>query len=372
MIYTVTCNPSLDYHISVDELAIGKVNRVSKERIVVGGKGINVSLVLANLGHQSTVMGFAAGHVGQMIQKLLEEKGLVSDLIEAEKGNSRINIKLNMDESETQINGQGPEVSQQAVRLFFQKIDTLQDGDILVLAGSVQKTLGDKFYGEVLSHLQDKKVKTVVDATGELLTYACKYHPFLIKPNQDELARIFDTKIKDQNDAAVYGKRLLEMGAQNVIISMGGDGAVLLTSDGGIFFANAPKRKVVNTIGAGDSLVAGFLAGLLEKGDIRQAFVNGIAAGSASAFSQEFATKQQVGQLCKEIELMQADQEPDPDAIIGMLDDYVISGGSRMKIQISDELSAGQMQRQYHHGRCDINSPWACGQSFDLLEDPNE
>lgn len=303
MIYTVTCNPSLDYYVEADEIIFGEMNRTNAENVVVGGKGINVSIVLANLGHASKTMGFVAGQIGQTILKMLEEKGIKSDMVKLADDNSRINIKLYTNNSETQINGQGPKISGQEKEYFLRKLDALQDGDLLVLSGSVQTSLGNTFYGEVLDRLQGKDVRTVVDASGKLLTFACQYHPFLVKPNREELEQIFQITIRDKKDAARQGKRLLEMGAQNVIVSLGGDGAVLLTKEGTIRFADAPRQKVIHTIGAGDSLVAGFLAGIIENDDMRHAFRLGVAAGSASAFSAELATKQDVEQIYNQVQI---------------------------------------------------------------------
>ena len=296
MIYTVTFNPSLDYIVSVDDFTCGIVNRTTDEIIFPGGKGINVSMVLKNLGFENTALGFLAGFTGNRIQDLLEEKGVRADFISVEKGISRINVKLRSRE-ETEINGQGPAIAEMDIKKLYEKLDTLSDGDILVLAGSIPDVMPGSMYMDIMRHLQNKDLKIVVDATKDLLVNVLQYHPFLIKPNNHELGEIFGVEITDKDDVIKYAKKLQEQGARNVLVSMAGDGAVLVTEDGQEFKANAPKGKLKNSVGAGDSMVAGFVYGYLKSNDYKQAFIYGVCTGSASAFSEELATKPEVEAL---------------------------------------------------------------------------
>lgn len=293
MIYTVTFNPSLDYIVSVDNFTCGIVNRTTDEIIFPGGKGINVSMVLKNLGFENTALGFLAGFTGNRIQDLLEEKGVRADFISVEKGISRINVKLRSNE-ETEINGQGPAIAEADIKKLYEKLDTLSDGDILVLAGSIPDVMPGSMYMDIMRHLQNKDLKIVVDATKDLLVNVLQYHPFLIKPNNHELGEIFGVKIESKADVITYAKKMQEKGARNVLVSMAGDGAVLVAEDGSIFQSEAPKGKVVNSVGVGDSMVAGFIAGYLENGSYEKAFQMGVCTGSASAFSEELATKAEV------------------------------------------------------------------------------
>ena len=293
MIYTVTFNPSLDYIVSVDDFTCGIVNRTTDEIIFPGGKGINVSMVLKNLGFENTALGFLAGFTGNRIQELLEEKGVRTDFISVEKGISRINVKLRSRE-ETEINGQGPAIAEMDIKKLYEKLDTLSDGDILVLAGSIPDVMPGSMYMDIMRHLQNKDLKIVVDATKDLLVNVLQYHPFLIKPNNHELGEIFGVKIESKADVITYAKKMQEKGARNVLVSMAGDGAVLVAEDGSIFQSEAPKGKVVNSVGTGDSMVAGFIAGYLENGSYEKAFQMGVCTGSASAFSEELATKAEV------------------------------------------------------------------------------
>lgn len=302
MIYTVTFNPSLDYIVTVDNFTCGVVNRTKDEIIYPGGKGINVSMVLKNLGYESTALGFLAGFTGAALEQMLDKKGITTDFIQVEKGMTRINVKLRSDE-ETEINGQGPVMEKEDIEKLYQKLEALQDGDILVLAGSIPDVMPGSIYMDIMKHLENKKLKIVVDATKDLLVNVLQYHPFLIKPNNHELGEIFGVEIKDKDEVVHYAKKLQEMGAQNVLVSMAGDGAVLVTADGNIFKAEAPRGKLRNSVGAGDSMVAGFLAGYLEKGDYTEAFKMGVCTGSASAFSEELATKEEV------VELLSKNQE---------------------------------------------------------------
>ena len=293
MIYTVTFNPSLDYIVSVNHFKCGIVNRTTDEIIFPGGKGINVSMVLKNLGYENTALGFLAGFTGDKLQSLMEEKGIHTDFIRVEKGMSRINVKLRSDE-ETEINGQGPEIAAEDIQKLYEKLDGMQDGDVLVLAGSIPDVMPGSMYMDIMKHLQGKALKIVVDATKDLLVNVLQYHPFLIKPNNHELGEIFGVKIESKADVITYAKKMQEMGARNVLVSMAGDGAVLTAEDGSVFRSEAPKGKVINSVGAGDSMVAGFLAGFLENGNYEKAFRMGVCTGSASAFSEELATEAEV------------------------------------------------------------------------------
>ena len=296
MIYTVTFNPSLDYIVSVDNFTCGIVNRTTDEIIFPGGKGINVSMVLKNLGFENTALGFLAGFTGNRIQDLLEEKGVRADFISVEKGISRINVKLRSNE-ETEINGQGPAIGEADIKKLYEKLDTLSDGDILVLAGSIPDVMPGSMYMDIMKHLQNKDLKIVVDATKDLLVNVLQYHPFLIKPNNHELGEIFGVKIGNKADVITYAKKMQEKGARNVLVSMAGDGAVLVAEDGSIFQSEAPEGKVVNSVGAGDSMVAGFIAGYLKTGDYEEALKLGTAAGSATAFSDDLASGEFIWEL---------------------------------------------------------------------------
>lgn len=300
MIYTVTFNPSLDYIVTVDNFRLGLTNRTETELILPGGKGINVSTVLGNLGIENTALGFVAGFTGEEIVREVETMGINSDFIKIGQGMSRINLKLkNIDG--TEINGIGPEISPEKVQELMRKLNTLQPGDILVLAGSIPQSMPDDIYRRILERLKGKEILTVVDATKDLLRNVLEYHPFLIKPNNHELGEIFGTNLTTRQDVIPYGKKLQEMGAQNVLISMAGEGAVLIAENGQIFAAPAPEGRLVNGVGAGDSMVAGFLAGWMEKQDYAYAFRMGIAAGSASAFSERLATKAEVCEVYQRV-----------------------------------------------------------------------
>ncbi|MBO5523614.1 MAG: 1-phosphofructokinase [Roseburia sp.] len=293
MIYTVTFNPSLDYIVTVPHFTCGRVNRTSEEKLFPGGKGINVSIVLKNLGVESTALGFFAGFTGEKLKSLMEEKGIRADFIPVAEGMTRINVKLRSEE-ETEINGQGPAIGEEDIKKLYEKMDELSEGDVLVLAGSIPDVMPKTIYMDIMEHLQEKKLQIAVDATRDLLVNVLQYHPFLIKPNNHELGEIFGVELSRKSEVVVYAKKLQEMGARNVLVSMAGEGAVLVTEDGNVYEAEAPKGKVVNSVGAGDSMVAGFLAGYLESGDYEKAFYTGLCTGSASAFSEELATKDEV------------------------------------------------------------------------------
>lgn len=298
MIYTVTFNPSLDYVISVDNFTGGTINRTKSERILPGGKGINVSIVLNNLGVENTAIGFIAGFTGEDIEQLLAEMGISAEFIKIKEGLSRINVKLYSDmgtsNEETEINGRGPEISNADIEKLYAKLDVLTTEDILVLAGSIPVTIPNHIYMSIMKRLQGRGIRIVVDATGELLKNVLPYHPFLIKPNHHELGELFGVGIRDKKDAIFYAKKLQEQGAGNVLVSMAGEGAVFVGEDGSVHQMEAPKGVVKNSVGAGDSMVAGFLAGYLKHGDYEKAFRMGTCAGSASAFSDALATEQEV------------------------------------------------------------------------------
>ena len=287
MIYTVTFNPSLDYIVAVDDFQLGLTNRTSSELILPGGKGINVSTLLMNLGIESTALGFMAGFTGDEIVRELQEMGVKSDFIRIDEGISRINLKLKSIDG-TEINGSGPAIS-------------ADKGDVLFLAGSIPSSMPDDMYRRIMARLEGKGVMIVVDATKDLLLNVLEYHPFLIKPNNHELGDIFGVELKTREEVVPYGKKLQEMGARNVLISMAGEGAVLIAEDRQVFDKPAPKGHLVNAVGAGDSMVAGFMAGWMDKQDYEHAFCMGIASGSASAFSEYLATKSEIEAIYKQV-----------------------------------------------------------------------
>ena len=300
MIYTVTFNPALDYIVRLDSFTAGEINRMQYEQIMPGGKGINVSIVLNNLGVENRALGFIAGFTGKEIEHQLTATGCKSDFIELPAGNSRINVKIKADK-ETEINGQGPNIPPEFLERLLKKMDELQADDILVLAGSIPSTLPDDIYQRILQRLDGKGIRVVVDATCNLLLNVLKYKPFLIKPNNHELGEMFGVVLKSDEEIILHAKKLQERGAQNVLISMAGDGAILLTADGSVFRCAAPKGKLVNSVGAGDSMVAGFLTGYIESHNFLKAFHMGVATGSASAFSENLATRAEVETLLKTI-----------------------------------------------------------------------
>lgn len=298
MIYTLTLNPSLDYTIVLDNFHIGKVNRTAEENLYPGGKGINVSIVLKRLGVESVALGFLAGFTGDEIERLAKGAGCSTDFIRLKDGYSRINVKIRMGK-ESEINARGPEITGEDMDALFGRLDGLAPEDFLVLAGSIPAGLPSDSYERILSRLKEKKVKAVVDAEKDLLVNALKYRPFLIKPNRDELGAIFGVKLKSGDEIIHYAKRLQKMGAENVLVSMAGDGAILAASDGRILRALPPSGKVVNSVGSGDSMVAGFLAGYLHTGDFENALKVGICAGSATAFSEWLAPPDRIEKLLK-------------------------------------------------------------------------
>ena len=296
MIYTITFNPSLDYIVRVKDFKIGTVNRTYEEKIFPGGKGINVSTVLSNLGIENKAFGFIAGFTGDEIEEKVKKSGCSADFIKLQDGISRINVKLKSNE-ESEINAQGPKITPQDIEKLYEKLDELKNGDLLVLAGSIPNTLPEDMYEKIISKLNHKNINFIVDATCDLLLNVLKYKPFLIKPNKDELEEIFKVKIESEEELISYGRKLQKKGARNVLISMAGDGAILINENNEILKSKAPKGEVKNSVGAGDSMVAGFIAGYIKNNDYKEALKLGIATGSASAFSEDLATKEKIEEI---------------------------------------------------------------------------
>ncbi len=303
MIYTVTFNPSLDYIVSVNDFKLGLTNRTDSELLLPGGKGINVSTVLQNLGIVNTALGFTAGFVGDEIRRRVEELGVKSEFISLREGISRINLKLKSIDG-TEINGQGPEIPQEAVEKLMIQLDRLKSDDTLILAGSIPSSMPDDIYQKIMERLKDRGVRIAVDATKDLLLNVLEHHPFLIKPNNHELGEIFGVTISKRSEVAPYARMMQEKGAVNVLVSMAGKGAVLLAEDGSVYEAEAPEGILKNGVGAGDSMVAGFIAGYGESKDYEHAFRMGLAAGSASAFSDELATKTEIENVYKRCKIV--------------------------------------------------------------------
>lgn len=303
VIYTVTFNPSLDYIVSVKDFRPGMTNRTSSELVLAGGKGINVSIVLGNLGIKSTALGFIAGFTGDEIVRRLHNGGINSEFIKINDGISRINIKLKSIDG-TEINGQGPHIDSSHIEQLMNRLRRLESGDVLVLAGSIPAGISDNIYKDIMDMLKDKGVQIVVDATSRLLTNVLEYNPFFIKPNQHELGDIFNVTLNTQEEVIPYALELKKMGAVNVCVSMGGKGAILVADDGNVYKAKAPDGILKNSVGAGDSLVAGFLSGWIEKKDYEYAFRKGVATGSSSAFSERLATNGEVNDLIGKVTII--------------------------------------------------------------------
>jgi 1-phosphofructokinase len=300
MIYTITFNPALDYIVRVEDFKLGEVNRTSYEEVYAGGKGINVSIVLENLGVENKALGYIAGFTGDEIERKVKSFGCKTDFIKLKSGMSRINVKLKSNE-ESEINGQGPNITDDDLEELYEKLDLLNKGDILVLAGSIPVTLPKNIYEIIMNRLSHKGIRFIVDATGELLLNVLKYEPFLIKPNHYELADLFNATIKTEEDIIIYAKKLREMGARNVLISRAGDGAIFITENNDVIKSEVPNGKLINSVGAGDSMVGGFIAGYLKSESLEEAFKMGVATGSASAFSEALATKEKVYELLSQI-----------------------------------------------------------------------
>lgn len=305
MIYTVTFNPSLDYIVTLDQLRQNSVNRTETEKIYPGGKGINVSIVLSNLGIRNKALGFVSGFTGTEIIRRLTESGVNTDFINTGNGLSRINVKIrevgNDNISETELNGQGSEITADCLRILYSQLDAMEKGDILTLAGSIPKSMPQDIYERIMQRLADKDIQVIVDATNRLLLNTLEYRPFLIKPNNIELGEIFGTELNTFNDVIDSAKRIQKMGARNVLVSMAEKGAVMVTEKGECFKRPAYKGNLINSVGAGDSMVAGFIAGWLKTKDYRKAFELSVATGSASAFSEWLAEKRDVEALLPDI-----------------------------------------------------------------------
>ncbi|MCM1256931.1 MAG: 1-phosphofructokinase [Roseburia sp.] len=303
MIYTVTFNPAIDYAIGVENLETGMTNRSTFEQLLPGGKGLNVSTILNHLGMENTALGFIAGFTGAEIKRSFEAFGGKSDFIELKEGISRINVKIKSVE-ETEINAAGPVIDQEAVSQLIDKLNLLKAGDILILAGSIPSSMSDSLYSDIMKMLNGRDIMIAVDATKDLLLNVMPYKPFLVKPNNHELGEIFGVTLNKREEVVPYAKKLQEKGARNVLISMAGEGAVLIAENGEVYMSEAPKGEVKNSVGAGDSMVAGFIAGWCERGDYAHAFKMGLSAGSASAFSELLATKQEIEKVYHSFELL--------------------------------------------------------------------
>lgn len=298
MIYTVTFNPALDYLMYVSELQSDDINRTEKEQLFYGGKGINVSVILTRMGVKNKALGFLAGFSGHQLEDMLNADSIENDFVYLKKGYTRINVKIKS-KKETDINACGPEITADDIQELFKKIENLEKDDCLVLAGSIPKSLPDNIYEKILDKLNGKGIDFVVDATGDLLKNVLKYKPFMIKPNHHELGEIFSTEIKTLDEIKKYGKMLQDMGARNVLISRGKDGAALLDENGEIHTMGNVPGKIVSSVGCGDSMVAGFLAGYYQTKDYAYALKLGSACGNATAFSSSLATKDEIEKMLK-------------------------------------------------------------------------
>lgn len=303
MIYTVTLNPSIDHVIEMNELQEGIVNKVNIENFYAGGKGINVSKILKEHGVENIALGFISGFTGEFIKNNLEQCGIKNDFINVLNGYSRINMKIKTNENETEINGLGPSISSSNIKDLFNQLEKLSSNDILVLAGSIPPSLSDNFYEEIMKQLSTKNVKIIVDARNNLLLNVLKYRPFLIKPNHHEISEIFNKEIKTIDELIFHGNKLKEMGAQNVLISMGGDGAILITESNEIYRSNIPKGTLKNSVGSGDSMVGGFITGYLKTNDYKEALKLGTASGSATAYSDDLAKISFINELSSQIQI---------------------------------------------------------------------
>lgn len=300
MIYTITFNPALDYVLNVENLSADDINRAESEKIYYGGKGINVSAVLSQLGVPSVALGFVGGFSGKELIRLMNEDRIQNDFIELNEGYTRINVKIRSSK-ELDINADGPRIPEEKIKELFEKLEALQDGDFLVLAGSIPSSMPKDIYSSIIEKLQSKKIKIAVDTSGNALLNTLKYKPFLIKPNHHELGEIFGEEMNDTEKVIEYGKKLQDMGAQNVLVSRGGDGAVLIDETGKIHIAEAIKGQLVNSVGCGDSMVAGFIAGYIQSENYEYALKLSVAAASATAFSEELGKSIEIKQIISEI-----------------------------------------------------------------------
>ena len=306
MIYTITFNPALDYITQVENFKTGEINRTKTETILPGGKGLNVSIVLKNLEIENTALGFVASFTGEELIRKLETQGVKTDFVKVKDGITRINVKISSvndnDVEETALNGMGPQITKENIEELMNKIQNMTVDDFVILSGSIPKNIDNNIYEKICKILNEKGITFIVDSTQELLINVLKYRPFLIKPNKEELEETVKRNLHTIEDIITSAKTLQEMGAQNVLVSLGNDGAILLTKEGKTFFSDAPKGQVVNTVGAGDSMVAGFLAGYYKTKDYEYALKMGVSAGSASAFSVELATKEKVDSILKQLQ----------------------------------------------------------------------
>lgn len=293
MIYTVTLNPALDYVMKVGNIRFDDINRSESEEIYYGGKGINVSVILTRLGVENKALGFVGGFTGKKLYEMLKNDGINCDFNILKNGYTRINVKIKA-QTELDVNAQGPAISREDIALLLEKLDEIKQGDFLVLAGSIPNTLPDDIYERILSRLDGRGINFVVDATGDLLKNVLKYKPFLIKPNHHELGDLFGVETKTEQDIVFYAKKLQEMGARNVLVSRAKDGATLIDEQKNVTTFGNVEGELVNSVGCGDSMVGGFLAGWIEKGDYSYALKLGAACGNATAFSQELATANEI------------------------------------------------------------------------------
>ena len=305
MIYTITFNPALEYIAQVEDFKIGEINRTKTETILPGGKGLNVSIVLKNLGIENTALGFISGFTGEELKRKMEAQGVKTDFVKVKEGITRINVKISsMNEKkveETALNGVGPLITKTDIEVLMEKLQKMSTNDLVILSGSIPKNIDNTIYEKICKNLNEKGITFIVDSTQELLMNVLKYHPFLIKPNKDELEETLNCKISTKEDIIHSAKELKKLGAQNVLVSLGNDGALLLTKEDKTYYSKAPKGQVVNTVGSGDSMVAGFLAGYHQTKDYEVALKTGVATGSASAFSTRLATKEDVELLLSQL-----------------------------------------------------------------------
>lgn len=305
MIYTITFNPALDYLVQAENFETGKINRTKAEKILPGGKGLNVSIVLKNLEIDNTALGFIAGFTGEELKQQIEKFGVKTEFIKVQNGITRINVKISTTKGqkieETAINGNGPFIEQKDIEELLKKVQNMSTNDFVILAGNVPKNIDSSIYEKICEILSKRKIPFIVDSTQELLVNILKYNPFLIKPNKDEIAETLKCKLETRDDIINAARELKTMGAQNVLVSLGADGAILITSEDKVYISTAPKGQVLNTVGAGDSMVAGFLAGFYKTQDYLYSLKMGVAAGSASTFSTKLATKEEVDLLFKKL-----------------------------------------------------------------------
>lgn len=302
MIYTITFNPALDYIVRLDHLETGTINRTTQEYVLGGGKGINVSIVLNNLGMDTTALGFIAGFTGNEIVTQLNTFGVKENFIRLREGLTRINVKVKASDEETEINGRGPIIADDELDVLYKQLDSLNETDTLVLAGSIPSSLPSDMYERIMERLQHKHIRIVVDATKDLLTRVLPYQPFLIKPNHHELSELFGRPLSTKDELVTAAKELQAKGAQHVLISMAGEGAILVAADSTVYTSSAPKGTLVNSVGAGDSMVAGFITGYEQTGNVQEALYWGVASGSASAYSENLATLDEVKTLLSQIQ----------------------------------------------------------------------